>query len=162
LATTETRRSHTLSTNQNPRHTPNQHTPHGMRQPGWPEQPPHTHTQTKGPHRRSLTSHDHSAPAQPAKAPTTTASTPASPSNTATRVRCLRDTVVPSDTQQRAPTHHQRQAGKRLPLNPPGHPPTHAPHTMQHTTGGVHFRASRPPTHARHTLHPAHSRLQAP
>ena len=47
LATTETRRSHTLSTNQNPRHTPNQHTPHGMRQPGWPEQPPHTHTQAK-------------------------------------------------------------------------------------------------------------------
>lgn len=33
LATTETRRSHTLSTNQNPSHTPNQHTPTTRRMP---------------------------------------------------------------------------------------------------------------------------------
>ena len=80
----------------------------------------------------------------PARMARTTPTHPHPSQNTSARVQQgLRDAVVPSDTQQRAPTHHQRQAGKRLPLNPPGHPPTHAPHTMQHTTGGVHFRASR-------------------
>ncbi len=172
LATTETRRSHTLSTNQNPRHTPNQHTPHGMRQPGWPEQPPHTHTHNDDPPPPATAQHLNPPAREPHNQPTDQppANQPQSPQATSglsteqrPRVRCLRDTVVPSDTQQRAPTHHQRQAGKRLPLNPPGHPPTHAPHTMQHTTGGVHFRASRPTTHQTHHVprtNPASSSLE--
>jgi hypothetical protein len=108
-----------------------------MRQPGWPEQPPHTHTHNDDPPPPATAQHLNPPAREPHNQPTDQppANQPQSPQATSglsteqrPRVRCLRDTVVPSDTQQRAPPTTNDRQGKDC-LSTHRAPPQHTRHT---------------------------------
>ncbi len=125
LATTETRRSHTLSTNQNPRHTPNQHTTRHAPARMARTTPTHPH------HRRPTAQHgQHLSPSttapinhRPQPKPTShlRLSTDNDPGAAAGYGCSLRHPTG-------APTHHQRQAGKNC-LSTHRATPQHTRHT---------------------------------